>query len=158
MTGMPEALARQLAELESASPAELRAQWERAYRHPAPKRASRDLLLRAVAYHIQERAEGGLSKAALKHLAHLADPKCNDGRPPRPAPPRLRPGTKQALLIDLLKRKKGATMEEIVEAIGWQAHSVRGAISGALKKRLGLAVTSEKVQARGRVYRIVGSR
>ncbi len=69
-----------------------------------------------------------------------------------------RKGTKQALLIDLLKRKKGATIEEIVEAIGWQAHSVRGAISGALKKKLGLAVTSEKVQARGRVYRIAGTR
>ncbi len=59
-----------------------------------PKRASRDLLLRALAYHIQERAEGGLSKAALKRLAHLADPKGNDGRPPRPAPPCLRPGTR----------------------------------------------------------------
>ncbi len=70
----------------------------------------------------------------------------------------VRKGTKQALLIDLLKRKKGATIEEIVEAIGWQAHSVRGAISGALKKKLGLAVTSEKVQARGRVYRIAGTR
>ncbi len=66
-----------------------------------------------------------------------------------------RQGTKQALLIDLLKRKKGATIEEIVEATGWQPHSVRGAISGALKKKLGLAVTSEKVRARGRVYRIV---
>ncbi len=74
MTGMPEALARQLVELESASPAELRGRWERTHKHPAPKRASRDLLLRALAYHIQERAEGGLSKAALKRLAHLADP------------------------------------------------------------------------------------
>jgi hypothetical protein len=91
---MPEALARQLAELESASTADLRARWERAYRHLAPKRASRDLLLRALAYHIQERAEGGLSKAALKRLAHLADPNSNDSRPPRPAPPRLRPGTR----------------------------------------------------------------
>ncbi len=61
MTGMPTALARQLAELESASPAELRARWARAHTHLAPQRASRDLLLRALAYHIQERAEGGLS-------------------------------------------------------------------------------------------------
>ncbi len=68
--------------------------------------------------------------------------------------PAARPGTKQALLIDLLKRKTGATIDEIVEATGWQAHSVRGAISGALKKKLGLAVTSEKVEGRGRVYRI----
>ncbi len=67
---MPEALARRLAELESASTAELRARWERAHKHPAPKRASRDLLLRALAYHIQERAEGGLSKAAPSHLTY----------------------------------------------------------------------------------------
>ena len=84
MTGMPEALDKQLAGLESASPAELRVRWERAHKHPAPKRASRDLLLRAVAYHIQERAEGGLSKAALKRLAHLADPEGNGGRRARP--------------------------------------------------------------------------
>ncbi len=75
---------------------------------------------------------------------------------------RLRPITDVAadldLEIDLLKRKKGATIEEIVEATGWHAHSVRGAISGALKKKLGLAVTSERVGDRGRVYRIAGTR
>ncbi len=66
----------------------------------------------------------------------------------------VRPGTKQALLIDLLKRKKGATIEKIVEATGWQPHSVRGAISGTLKKKLGLAVTSEKPGDGPRRYRI----
>ncbi len=70
------------------------------------------------------------------------------------SPPAVRQGTKQALLIDLLKRKTGASIDEIVEATGWQAHSVRGAISGSLKKRLGLPVTSENVENRGRVYRI----
>jgi len=65
-----------------------------------------------------------------------------------------REGSKQALLIDLLKRKSGATIDELVKATGWQAHSVRGAISGALKNKLGLAVASEKVDGRGRVYRI----
>ncbi len=73
----------------------------------------------------------------------------------KPSPAAVRPGTKQALLIDLLKRKKGATIDEAIEATGWQPHSVRGAISGALKKKLGLAVTSERVEKRGRVYRIV---
>jgi hypothetical protein len=68
-----------------------------------------------------------------------------------------RPGTKQALLIGLLKRKRGAAIDEIVAATGWQAHSVRGAISGTLKKKLGLDVTSESVDGRGRVYRIAGS-
>ena len=48
-------------------------------------------------------------------------------------------------------------MDEIVEAIGWQPHSVSGAISGALKKKLGLTVESEVVEGRGRVYRIVGA-
>ena len=68
--------------------------------------------------------------------------------------PTSRAGTKQGLLIDLLKRKSGATIDEIVAATGWQAHSVRGAISGSLKKKLGLLVSSEKVADRGRVYRI----
>jgi hypothetical protein len=70
----------------------------------------------------------------------------------------VRPGTRIALLIDLLKRKGGATVAEIVTAIGWQPHSVRGAISGTLKKKLGLAVSSEPVDGRGRVYRITKPR
>jgi hypothetical protein len=67
-------------------------------------------------------------------------------------------GTKQALLIDLFKRKNGATIAEATKATGWQAHSVRGAISGTLKKRLGLKVDSETVDGRGRVYRISAGR
>ena len=67
----------------------------------------------------------------------------------------VRKGTKQTLLIDLLKRKTGATIADLVKATGWQPHSVRGAISGALKKKLGLTVTSEPIEKRGRVYRIV---
>ncbi len=67
-----------------------------------------------------------------------------------------RAGTKQATLINLLKRKTGATIDDLVKATGWQPHSVRGAISGTLKKKLGLTVTSEPIEKRGRVYRIVG--
>ncbi len=66
-----------------------------------------------------------------------------------------RAGTKQSALIAMLRAPEGATIEEITAATGWQAHTVRGAIAGALKKKLGLDVTSEKVEARGRVYRIV---
>ena len=69
-----------------------------------------------------------------------------------------RRGTKQAILIEMLKRSKGATIQQMTAKTGWQAHSVRGAISGAIKKKLGLAVTSERVGDRGRVYRIAGSR
>jgi hypothetical protein len=53
----------------------------------------------------------------------------------------------------MLERPEGATIEQIVAATGWQPHTVRGAFAGALKKRLGLTVTSEKVEGRGRVYR-----
>ena len=65
-----------------------------------------------------------------------------------------REGTKQATLIAMLRAPDGATIEEITTATGWQAHTVRGAIAGALKKKLGFDVTSEKVEGRGRVYRI----
>jgi len=61
---------------------------------------------------------------------------------------------KQTMLIEMLQASDGATIAQIVEATGWQPHTVRGAISGALKKKLGLNVVSEKVDGRGRVYRI----
>ncbi len=62
--------------------------------------------------------------------------------------------SKQDQLIGLLRRPNGATIEELSKATGWQPHSVRGAISGVLKKRLGLVVKSETSAKRGRVYRI----
>ncbi|MDZ4139055.1 MAG: DUF3489 domain-containing protein, partial [Erythrobacter sp.] len=66
-----------------------------------------------------------------------------------------REGTKQATLIAMLRAPDGATIEKIMAATGWQSHTVRGAMAGALKKKLGLEVTSEKVEGRGRVYRIL---
>lgn len=75
---------------------------------------------------------------------------------PEPAPKTRAPreGTKQAKLIEMLRTEGGASIAEIVNATGWQPHTVRGAIAGALKKKLGLEVSSEKVEGRGRVYRI----
>jgi len=72
------------------------------------------------------------------------------------APVRRRKGTKQETLIEMLRAEGGATIDEIVEATGWQPHTVRGAMSGALKKKLGLTITSENVDGRGRVYRLKG--
>ncbi|WP_425300352.1 DUF3489 domain-containing protein [Pukyongiella litopenaei] len=54
----------------------------------------------------------------------------------------------------MLRAEGGATIAEVVAATGWQAHTVRGAMSGALKKKLGLTITSEKVEGRGRVYHV----
>ena len=72
----------------------------------------------------------------------------------RTKPRRTPADSKQAQLIEMLKHAGGASIEEIVAAFGWQAHTVRGAIAGALKKKLGLDVISEKIEGRGRVYRI----
>ncbi len=96
------------------------------------------------------------TKPRPKQRSRRAEPKPSGSKPKgRTSPAAVRSGTKQALMIDLLKRKKGATIEDIVEATGWQAHSVRGAISGTLKKKLGLMVTSEKPDDGPRRYRIV---
>ncbi|WP_347267735.1 DUF3489 domain-containing protein [Paracoccus sp. (in: a-proteobacteria)] len=65
-----------------------------------------------------------------------------------------REGTKQAALIAMLRAPDGATIEEIMAATGWLSHTVRGAMAGALKKKLSLEVTSQKVENRGRVYRL----
>ncbi|WP_417722862.1 DUF3489 domain-containing protein [Salipiger sp.] len=65
-----------------------------------------------------------------------------------------REGTKQATLIAMLRAPGGATLDEIVAATGWLSHTARGAMSGALKKKLGLTIISEKVDGRGRVYAI----
>ena len=86
------------------------------------------------------------------------------GRPRKVAPtgadvapgPKTRSGTKQAQVVAMLRRKQGATIAEIVEATQWAAHTVRGFFAGALKKKLGLTVTSEKVGGGERTYRITG--
>jgi hypothetical protein len=83
----------------------------------------------------------------------------SDTRPSGDAPP-AEPAkdSKLGILIAAMRRKKGATIDDLMQATGWQAHSVRGAISGALKKKLGMEVVSEPVDGRGRVYRIDGQR
>ena len=78
-------------------------------------------------------------------------------KPPASKPPIPREGTKQAQIIALIQRPEGASIAEIVEATGWLAHSARGLISGALKKKLGLPITSEKVDGRGTVHRLNAS-
>ena len=64
------------------------------------------------------------------------------------------PKGKLGALVAMLMRPEGATLEAMQAATGWQAHSVRGAIAGSIKKKLGFTVSSEKAVA-GRVYRIL---
>jgi hypothetical protein len=100
-------------------------------------------------------SEGDYAKDGQKLM--LAKSEAEDETPP-PAPEKRGPreGTKQALLIEMLRRPEGATIDEIVTATGWQSHSVRGAMAGTLKSKLGLIVVSEKDATRGRVYLLPG--
>ena len=74
--------------------------------------------------------------------------------PPAAKVRKHRDGTKEALLIDMLRRPEGATIAQIIAATGWLAHTVRGAFAGALKKKRGLTVTSAKPEGGERVYRL----
>ena len=102
-----------------------------------------------------EDAEAGADEAPTNVEAG-PNPRPKTSKTKEPKAPRTRDGSKQAQLIAMLRRAKGATVDEIAEALEWRRHTVRGAIAGALKKKLGLDVQSEKAEGRGRVYRIVG--
>jgi hypothetical protein len=62
--------------------------------------------------------------------------------------------TKKDTVLGLLQRDEGASLQELMTATGWQAHSVRGFVSGTLRKKLGLAVSAGKNQAGQHVYRV----
>ncbi len=117
---------------------------------------------RAILLHI---TDAGLAAIGVEPESGDSAPTGADeapsAEPPKDAPAEADPapkartprtGTKQAKLIEMLRAEGGATIDEIVAETGWQAHTVRGAMSGALKKKLGLDVTSEKIEGRGRVY------
>ncbi len=66
----------------------------------------------------------------------------------------VRNGTKQAMLVGLLRTAGGVSVPEMAAQADWQPHSVRGFLSGTVKKKLGLVLASKTVEGRGRVYRI----
>lgn len=67
-----------------------------------------------------------------------------------------RPTSKLGQLQAMLERPEGATIAQLSKALDWQAHSVRGAMSGSLKKKQGLKITASKEEGAERVYRIAG--
>ena len=105
-------------------------------------------------------APTGAGRSAGRARAEAAGPAAEDGDHRRgqgkadaATAPKTRDGTKQAQLIAMLRRPEGATIAQIVEATSWLPHTVRGFLAGALKKKLGLSVTSEKVEGT-RIYRL----
>jgi hypothetical protein len=93
--------------------------------------------------------------------AHVAPKKSKPGKKASPAKkaPKggrkagaVRDGSKAQKIIELLKRPEGATLAAIMKACSWQAHSVRGFISGTLTKKMSLMVTSKKEEGGERTY------
>ena len=70
------------------------------------------------------------------------------------AAPTARDGSKKAIVLDMLKRPEGATLADIMSATAWQAHSVRGFISGSLGKKMGLKIESAKRDDGQRAYKL----
>ena len=129
---------------------------DKAVERLATAMTERQLSVQAVlkAAGIEAIAPDGTALCGLGLQTDTPTPAAGTVEPP-PAPIRkTRVDSKQAQLIAVLKRPQGASIEEITAQFGWQPHTVRGAIAGALKKKLGLTVLSEKVEGRGRVYRI----
>jgi len=73
---------------------------------------------------------------------------------PQKSKSKSNPATKKDRVLALLERPKGATIAELTGATGWRTHSVRGFLSGTVKRTLGLSIQSTIEEGRGRVYRI----
>ncbi len=130
---MTKTLSERISELETMSTTELRARWEQAIKRSIPKRASRDLLRRALAYHMQEQTEGGLSKSTRRRLAKLAGLNGENRAPISPPKLRLKPGSR------LIREWHGVTHSVTVLGDGFDWRGTRyaslsqiaGAITGA---------------------------
>ena len=70
----------------------------------------------------------------------------------------LKRNSKQSACLTLLARPNGATIEDLQSATGWQSHSIRGFLAGAVKKKLGLTLVSSKADGNVRRYRVVNAR
>jgi hypothetical protein len=92
-------------------------------------------------------AEATTKPRVAKRPAHVAPSKA------KPATPARR-GTKTVEIFDLLKRSGGVTLKELMKATGWQAHSVRGFLSGVIRKKMGIRAESSKQPDGGRSYHI----
>src|ERR1700682_6250014 len=102
-------------------------------------KAAQSLVSRPNAPDVPKKAPKSTKRATPKAKAHTA-----------------RDGSKKADIIRLLERAKGATLEELMGATGWQAHSVRGFISGTLGKKLKMKIDSFRTEKGDRTYRVKG--
>ena len=110
-----------------------------------------------------ERAKASKKARVARKRAHAAPNQAKSApksKAPKKAPKGVkkagsaRDGSKAARVLDLLKRPEGASMKELLKATGWQPHSVRGFLSGAIRKKMGMTVTSTKAVDGERTYSI----
>ena len=105
--------AKQLASLSRLKNGELRALWQEVFGQPLPAQVRRGLLLRALAYRIQERVQGALSRATRSHLRRLAEAARNGATPSLLDTPRIKLGTR------LIRQWQGETHEVTVIDTGF---------------------------------------
>jgi len=103
----------------------------------------------------KRRSKGGVEgNAKATGRAKKARDRREKARSSKPQPSADKPVTKGERIITLLKRSEGASIAEMMKATGWQAHSVRGFLSATAKRRMGLALVSERSDDGDRRYRI----
>jgi len=104
-----------------------------------------------------KKAQAGARRA---HVAPAKGKLNKKAHPPKKAPKGAkkatgaRDGSKTGTILELLRRPGGVTAKELMKATGWQPHSVRGFLSGTVRKKMGLAVTSSKGEDGERTYSI----
>ena len=101
----------------------------------------------------QKKAKSGKTKPAVTKKSAKSSKKAGKGKAAKATRPRAE--SKGAKILAMISRPKGATLTEIMKATDWQAHSVRGFISGALGKKMGLKVESVRREDGERVYTLV---
>ncbi|CAJ0878101.1 MAG: DUF3489 domain-containing protein [Proteobacteria bacterium] len=101
-----------------------------------------------------EQAQTARDEADLEAAVNAAEAAWAQDAHRSAEPRRPRADSKQAQVIAMLQRPEGATLRQIMDSTGWQAHTVRGTLAGALKKKLGLTIVSERSPGGERVYRL----
>ena len=107
-----------------------------------------------------ERANPSKKARVARKRAHVAPKQAPKAKASKKAPKdggkagSARDGSKAAKVLDLLKRPEGASLKELMKSTGWQPHSVRGFLSGAIRKKMGMTVTSTKTEDGERTYSI----